>query len=197
MLLSWLDNFKKRMPHPWQREQDFRSPEELPLKTIVGNRFEIDGVLGRGGFGRTYRAKHQGRFSEVVVLKEFCPDPAVIKDYTKARELFEREARILHQLDHPQIPKFLETIVEEIKGIPRFFLVQEYISGNNYRVIHSHYRQGMPEVQVQQFLKSLLSVVGYLHSQTPPILHRDISPENIILCDVTGLPKLIDFGAVK
>ena len=121
-----------------------------------------------------------------------------MKDFSKAQELFEREAKILHQLDHPQIPKFLETIVEDLQGKTRFFVVQQYISGDNYdKLRNCSYPKGMPEAEVKVFLQNLLPVLDYLHSQHPPILHRDISPDNIIRCNTTGLPKLIDFGAVK
>jgi serine/threonine-protein kinase len=170
----------------------------LPLGTVVKERFKITAVLGKGGFGRTYLAEHLGRFGEKVVLKEFCPDAQVVQDFAKARELFEREAQVLYALDHPQIPKFLETIVDEFQKKPRLFLVQEYISGENYHQLYQYYYpQGMTEAEVKTFLENLLPVLYYLHSQNPPIFHRDITPDNIIRCQNTGLPKLIDFGAVK
>ncbi|MEY2979119.1 MAG: hypothetical protein RLZZ435_3258, partial [Cyanobacteriota bacterium] len=188
-LLHWLSGFGSTAVDP---------SDELPLGTIVDKRYKIVAVLGRGGFARTYRAQQLNCFDQEIALKEFCPDPRVVPDFSKARELFEREAKVLHQLQHPLIPQFYETIVEKRKGKRRFFLVQEYISGDNYNFLRTcEYSQGMPEAEVKQLLRHLLSVLDYLHSQTPPVLHRDISPDNIIRCKATGLPKLIDFGAVK
>lgn len=169
----------------------------LNIGTIVSGRFKITAVLGKGGFGRTYRAEHLNRFGEQVALKEFAPDRH-IKDWVKAQELFKREAQVLFQLDHPQIPKFLENVIDRQGGSDRFFIVQEFISGSSYQfILGTRYPSGFPVADVKRLLIDLLPVLNYLHTQQPAIIHRDISPDNILSCNATGLPKLVDFGAVK
>lgn len=168
---------------------------ELLPGTLVDRRYRIQRVLGRGGFGRTYLVVDKWRFGELCVLKEFAPSnrgDAVITQ--KLRELFQREATILHKLNHPQIPKFLAVFEED----SRLFIVQEYINGKTYWNLLREKHQNnntFTETEILQWLKDLLRVLAYLHKQN--IVHRDISPDNVMLARGKKLPILIDFGAVK
>ena len=168
---------------------------ELSPGTFVDRRYRIRCVLGRGGFGRTYLAADERRFGELCVLKEFVPknqgDSVVAQ---KLYELFHREAKILHKLDHPQIPKFFAVFEEN----NRLFIVQEYIDGKTYwKLLQERQRQqiAFSEAEVVCWLQDLLPVLDYLHRQN--IVHRDISPDNIMLPKQGRLPVLIDFGVVK
>ena len=168
---------------------------ELLPGTLVDRRYRIQRVLGRGGFGRTYLVVDKWRFGELCVLKEFAPSnrgDAVVTQ--KLRELFQREATILHKLNHPQIPKFLAVFEEN----SRLFIVQEYINGKTYwNLLREKHQNGttFTETEILQWLKDLLRVLAYLHQQN--IVHRDISPDNVMLVRGKKLPILIDFGAVK
>ncbi|NJO77310.1 MAG: protein kinase [Cyanobacteria bacterium RM1_2_2] len=168
---------------------------ELTPGTSVDRRYRIQCTLGRGGFGRTYLAADESRFGELCVLKEFVPsseaDPVVAQ---KLRELFQREAAILHQLDHPQIPKFFAGFEEN----NRLFIAQEYIDGKTYwRLLQERQRRGKAfnQFEIIEWLRDLLKVLDYLHAQN--IVHRDISPDNIMLSRGQKAPVLIDFGVVK
>ncbi|MBD2465649.1 protein kinase [Oscillatoria sp. FACHB-1407] len=167
---------------------------EIVPGTIVDNRYQIQKILGQGGFGRTYLAADSRRFGELCVLKEFAPlgsDEYVLQ---KARELFQREAKILHGLNHPQIPKFLAWF--EDNG--RLFIGQEYVNGKTYwTLLQERQQQGLTftEAEVVLWLRDLLNVLSYIHDRK--IIHRDISPDNIMLPDGKSLPVLIDFGVVK
>jgi serine/threonine protein kinase len=166
----------------------------LPAGTVLQNRYCLIEALGQGGFGRTYLAEDRGRFNERCALKEFIPPQADRYALEKARELFQREATILYQIDHPQIPKFQATF--EDNG--RLFLVQDYVQGSTYRaLLDRRLGQGMTfgEGEVVYFLRLLLPVLGHLHGLG--IVHRDISPENVMLRERDRLPVLIDFGVVK
>lgn len=132
------------------------------------------------------------------MLKEFVPASRTEYVVQKSRELFEREARVLYQinhLNHPQIPRFLAWLTD--RG--RLFLVQEYIDGKTYgQLLQERQRRGDPpfsETEIVQWLCDLLPVLEYLHGIN--ILHRDISPENIMLPNGQTHPVLIDFGLVK
>ncbi|MBF2002353.1 MAG: serine/threonine protein kinase [Synechococcales cyanobacterium M58_A2018_015] len=168
---------------------------ELTPGTSVDRRYRIQCVLGRGGFGRTYLAADERRFGELCVLKEFVPnpqaDPVVAQ---KLRELFQREAAILHKLDHPQIPRFFAGFEED----GRLFIAQEYIDGKTYwRILQERQRNGQTfsQAEIIEWLRDLLLVLDYLHGQN--IVHRDISPDNIMLPRRQTSPVLIDFGVVK
>lgn len=174
----------------------------LYIGYTLKNRYLIKQVLGHGGFGRTYLASDQERFGEVCVVKEFTvsySDEALIE---QARKLFQREASILHQIQHPQIPLFRAAFEAD----DRLWLVQDFVEGSTYRhLLNQRKRSGQAfsEPEVLQLLGQLLPVLSYLHDRQ--IIHRDISPDNIILNPVPessvqellGTPILIDFGAVK
>lgn len=83
--------------------------EQLPHGTRLRDRYLIQQQLGQGGFGRTYLAEDTGRFHEKIAIKEFFPNVQGTQALQKAEELFQREAVTLHQLQHPQIPRFWET----------------------------------------------------------------------------------------
>jgi serine/threonine-protein kinase len=154
----------------------------------------IQRLLGQGGLGRTYLAEDTRRFNEFCVLKEFAPSGTGEHGLEKSRNLFKREAKILHQIQHPQIPEFLACF----EGDGRLFLVQEYVDGKTYSDLlrerqHQHY--AFSEDEVVQWLKNLLPVLQYIHDRG--IIHRDISPDNIMLPAGKTLPVLIDFGVGK
>ena len=182
----------------------------IALGTLLRQRYLIKQVLGQGGFGRTYLAVDQERFDEPCVIKEFVvpyQDDSLIE---KAKSLFQREASTLYQIHHPQIPRFWGAFENE----QRLFLVQDFVQGQTYRSLlqaRKQEGQAFSEAEILNLLNHLLPVLSYLHDRD--IVHRDISPENIILQTTKsreliipadpsqvknqGLPVLIDFGAVK
>jgi serine/threonine protein kinase len=169
-------------------------PSPLPSGTVLQNRYRVIKLLGQGGFGRTYLAEDQGRFNEQCAIKEFVPRQGEDHFSVKATELFQREAAILYQIQHPQIPQFRATFEVE----QRLFLVQDYVEGTNYRDLLNQRRgQGalFTEAEVRQFLQQMLPLLAHIHAKG--IIHRDISPDNIILRTRDRLPVLIDFGVVK
>jgi serine/threonine protein kinase len=180
----------------------------IESRTLLHQRYLIKHLLGQGGFGRTYLALDRERFDEPCVLKEFTVSYQDESLVAKAKSLFAREASILHQVQHPQIPRFWAAFEWE----DRLFLVQDYIQGENYRTLLQQRRDRdatLNEVEVLHLLNHLLPVLSYLHDRQ--IVHRDISPENLVLSpskgaaehyqtpdDYTaGLPVLLDFGSVK
>ncbi len=179
----------------------------IPCGTLLRQRYLIQKVLGQGGFSRTYLALDQERFHELCVLKELTvpyQDDGLV---AKSRNLFQREASILYQIQHPQIPRFWAAFEDE----QRLFLVQSFIEGPTYRAVLCDRQQTgetFSEAEILHFLNYLLPVLTYIHERD--IIHRDISPDNLILRlvpspvttlepspRVADLPVLIDFGAVK
>ncbi|MDF2389134.1 protein kinase, partial [Nostoc ellipsosporum NOK] len=164
----------------------------------LGDRYVIVRQLGQGGFGRTYLAEDINRFRESCVLKEFSPQVQTAYVVQKATELFEREASVLYKLQHPQIPRFRELFRINLDGKEYLFLVQDYVEGQTYNsLLNDRKQQGLrfTETEVRQLLQQILPVLEYIHSQN--VIHRDISPDNLILRTIDQLPILIDFGGVK
>ena len=171
-----------------------QTPPTLAAGKLLRDRYRIRESLGAGGFGRTYLVEDTGRFDEKLVLKEFSPAQQGTSSLQKAVELFRREAVTLYQLEHPQIPKFWEIFQAE----SRLFLVEDFVEGHTYEALLNErvrQRRCFSEVEVLKLLQDLLPVLTYIHRQG--IIHRDISPDNIILSAKSGLPSLIDLGAAK
>ncbi|MBE9179752.1 serine/threonine protein kinase [Oculatella sp. LEGE 06141] len=170
-----------------------------PSDSILGLRYRIRRELGHGGFGRTYLAEDINRFNEPCVLKEFAPQVEGTYALQKAEELFGREAGILYKLQHPQIPQFRELFRATFEDRDHLFLVQDYIDGQTYQQLLETRKQQrgvcFSEVEATQLLVQLLPVLQYLHGIG--VIHRDISPDNIILRSDDQMPVLIDFGGVK
>ena len=164
----------------------------------LGDRYRLVRQLGQGGFGRTYLAEDTNRFSEPCVLKEFAPQVQGTYALQKAEELFEREAGVLYKLQHLQIPRFRELFRVNVEGIGYLFLVQDYVEGQTYYALLEARKQQklrFNEAECTAFLLQILPVLEYIHLMG--VIHRDISPDNLILRSSDQLPVLIDFGGVK
>lgn len=166
--------------------------EELhQIGDIVRDRYTIASVLGRGGMATTYGASDL-LSSQSVAIKVLSLRQA---SQWKVIELFEREAKVLANLDHPQIPKYLDYFHIDLESDRRFYLVQELIEGESLATIIQR-GERLTEIEVQEIAKQILNVLCYLHELTPPVVHRDIKPQNLIR-RTNGAIALVDFGAVQ
>ena len=166
----------------------------ISIGTVLQNRYRLVKILGQGGMGRTYLAEDQGRFNELCALKELIPAQTGNDVLEKSKKLFQREASILYQIQHPQVPQFRAMFEQD----QRWFLVQDYFQGKTYTTLLNERRAAghtFSETEVLKLFGHLLPVLAYIHSKG--IIHCDISPENIILRDRDRLPVLVDFGVFK
>lgn len=149
---------------------------------------EIEKLLASGGQGVTYIARWSEQpNSPRVVLKEIIIPIYIEKARLRVAERFERDAKLLKSLDHPKIVKLHDYFIEE----HRAFLMLEYIEGTTLQ--EKVQMQGaMPEAEVLNLAKQMLDILDYLHSCTPPVVHRDFTPDNLMVNE-EGEVKLIDF----
>jgi serine/threonine protein kinase len=169
----------------------------LAAGNVLEDRYRIVQQIGQGGFGRTYLCENLTRFNEPCVLKEFAPQVQGTYALEKAKKLFEREASVLHNLTHPQIPRFRE-LFQMKSGNQGLFLVQDYVAGQTYRYLLAARQMQdklFSEAEVRQLMIDTLPVLEYIHSLG--VIHRDIAPDNLMLRSSDNLPVLIDFGGVK
>ncbi|MDP2315369.1 MAG: serine/threonine-protein kinase, partial [Pseudomonadota bacterium] len=157
---------------------------------VLVGRYRLVDTLGRGRSGTTFRAVRIAD-GAVVAVKEM---PLRRADSDKARALFQREARVLAQLDHPRIPRYLEDFVAGRGKHAAIFLVEELVEGVDLDVEMATRRYDEPDVL--DVLAGLLPILAYLHGRSPPVLHRDVKPRNV-LRRTDGALVLVDFGAVR
>ncbi len=147
-------------------------------------RYEIRGELGRGGMATVYRA-YDPLFEREVAIKLL---PAALTDDPQFRKRFEREARIVAQLEHPAIVPVYD--VGEEEGQP--FFVMRYMSGGS---LADRLKKGPLSLQeTLRLLEHLAPALDEAHRKG--IVHRDLKPANILF-DASGLPYLSDFGIAK
>lgn len=158
---------------------------------IIVERYRILSILGQGGVGITYEAEDLQN-SQKVALKVLSLRR--MNDWKKM-ELFEREARILSQLNHPAIPRYLDYFQVDSDRDRSFYIAQQLAEGKSLAVLVENGWQP-DENEVRDLATQVLKILEYLHSLTPPVIHRDIKPQNIIRQE-NGQVFLVDFGAVQ
>ncbi len=159
--------------------------------TLHDHRYRSIEGLGTGGQGAAYKAI-DCHCNQVVVLKEFLlPIYVDISVRKTALECFEREARILKSIDHNQIVKLIDFFVED----HRAYLVLEHIEGSTLAKLVAE-NGPFSEELVRELAKQMCTILSYLHRMEPPVVHRDFTPENLILGS-DGLLKLIDFNVAR
>ncbi len=162
------------------------------LGKLLDGRYQVDRVLGAGGFGKTYLAQDTRRpGNPVCVVKQLKPANSDTNFLETARRLFNSEAETLERLGHhDQIPRLLAYFEED----KEFYLVQEFIEG------HSLSQELLPgqhwaESRVIELLQEILTVLEFVHRHG--VIHRDIKPDNLIRRNSDNKIVLVDFGAVK
>jgi len=162
--------------------------QPLQVLQTLGD-YQLVKVLGEGEIGITYLAWRNG---QNLALKTLNPDWV---DNPKAQAALECEAEILRQIDHPQIPR----LIDFFAIAQRPYLVMEMMSGNT--VAQQVMVEGpIPFNQAIDWILEVCDLLDYLHSFTPPILHRGIRPTSLIYQSApfaAGEMALVDFGATK
>ncbi len=158
--------------------------------------YQIKSLLGKQIGRRTFLAEDR-QTGELVVVKLVLFGPDFTWDDLK---LFQREAQTIQALEHPAIPKYLDSFdVETVLG-RGFALVQTYIEAKSLRewVSGGH---TFSEVDLRAIATHLLNILSYLHQRQPPVIHRDIKPSNILLATQDPSAEnslyLVDFGSVQ
>ncbi|MBS2039019.1 serine/threonine protein kinase [bacterium] len=159
--------------------------------TVLQERYEIIKVLGAGAMGRVYLAHHLGLGEKRVAIKqlEIHVDPETLELVTSE---FQREATILAHLDHPALIRASDFFEEE----GQCYIVMDYVAGPTLYEVLEQSQGPLPVDCVLEWADQLCDGLEYLHSRTPPILHRDLKPGNILLDDV-GRVRLVDFGIAR
>jgi hypothetical protein len=179
----------------WQEDMNRRimATNYVPLEqgqSLQEGRFTVNGYLSSGGFSTTYLATNlEGK---TVVLKESAL-PSGLGDASRAQvsEMFAREARLLKRCSHKNIAAVLDFFQEN----NREYLVLEHIDGSSlWQLVRG--AGALSEAQVIKFGIAMADFLAYLHALEPPVIHRDFTPENLLL-HRNGEIYLIDFGAAN
>lgn len=186
---------KQSYTQMWEEElgRRFNATAFVPLEPgheLRSGHLKVVKQIAFGGLSAIYLAQKDD--TDMVVLKEaVVPASADVETRRKAEEMFNREAALLVRLDHPNIARVYDHFVDD----GRNYLMLEYINGQDLR---QHIKQNgpQPENVVLEWALQIADILTYLHKQNPPIIHRDLTPDNLVLKN-DGTLRLIDFGAAN
>jgi predicted Ser/Thr protein kinase len=169
------------------------TPLPTPPGTMLHGRYRIDRLLAMGGFGAVYLATDTKAGNRPVAIKDMiCADP---QEFAIRLNFFRREAEILRLLESlPIVPRVYD-LVEHGQSA---HLVLEFIRGQDLlKLMETNNNQPFSVEQVIEWGKSICDVLSHMHSQVPPLVHRDLKPDNIMLVQDQRSIKMIDFGTAR
>jgi serine/threonine protein kinase len=162
---------------------------DMTQPRLLGDRYELEGVVGRGGMAEVYRARDL-RLDRVVAIKTLRTDLA--RDQTfQAR--FRREAQSASSLNNPSIVAVYDTGEDMSTGVPVPFMVLEYVDGKTVRELLNDGHRLLPE-RILEIISGVLRALEYSHQAG--IVHRDIKPGNVMVTR-NGDVKVMDFGIAR
>ena len=164
----------------------------LKKNELINETYEVQCHVGQGAFGEVYRVKH--KFLGLQVLKVFKSEYAARADI----EVLTEEAKILSQLTHPNIVRVFETNAFQKDGQKHYFITMGFVSGETLAQLLAR-KGSLPLPLALSFMQDILSGLALVHGNDPPIVHRDISPDNILLSYAGEKPRalLSDFGLAQ
>ena len=157
---------------------------ELTPGYLLKSRYKIISQLGKGGMGEVYLAEDQSLANQVAVKVNHNLSP-------HASAQFIREARLLASLKHPNLPRVIDYFTEDGSE----YLVMDFVPGENLKTIVDQ-KTPLSTTMILQWAEQLGNALTYLHTQNPPIYHRDVKPTNIKITP-SGEVTLVDFGIAK
>ena len=158
----------------------------LAIGSILENRYRVVKLVGQGGFGAVYRGWHIALDQPVAIKENVDTGP-------ESQRQFEREARLLAGLHHPNLPRVSDHFVVPGQGQ---YLVMDFVEGRSLRDLLDARGRPLDEAEVLPWIRQVCDALDFLHSRTPPIIHRDVKPGNIIIAP-DGRAVLVDFGISK
>lgn len=159
------------------------------IGTIIDGKYEVLREIGRGGMSVVYLAMDT-HLNKQWAVKEIRKKGSGKNDEIVVNSLL-AEANMMKRLDHPSLPR----IVDIIDNGVTIYVVMDYIEGESLDKILNEYG-AQSEERVIGWAKQLCDALGYLHSQKPPIIYRDMKPANVML-KPEGNIKIIDFGIAR
>ncbi|HPZ08034.1 MAG TPA: SUMF1/EgtB/PvdO family nonheme iron enzyme [Candidatus Eremiobacteraeota bacterium] len=169
-------------------------PEHEPVQAgvILEGRYKIISLIKAGGMGAVYKALDM-KLYRFWAIKELLHTYGTEEEQERARNWFNREAKILSRLDHSNLPVVSDYFINNNK----YYIVMSFIEGEDLKkILKREGNPGLPQSKVLLWAKEILQLLDYLHSENPPIIYRDLKPDNIML-HKDGRVMLVDFGIAR
>lgn len=163
----------------------------LTIGTVLAQRFQVVRLISdKGGMARVFmvndlRDSPPSAWALKQLRSQQRTDPAVLK-------LFDQEADLLKSLSHRNIPQYRMRFDEAGEA----YLVLEFVAGQTLSDVLTSQGRPIEQIQALRWSAQICDVLDYLHSRRPPIIYRDLKPDNLMITD-SGVVKVIDFGIAR
>ena len=165
----------------------------LQPHTVLNNRYAIIQKVGEGGMSAVYQAADTRLPGQLRAVKEMSESMITdSQERLQAVQAFHQEATLLAGFNHITLPRVFDWFAEG----GRQYLVMEYIHGQTLETALAQRGHPFTEGEIRPWVEQLCDALSFLHSQSPPVIFRDLKPANIMLLP-NGKVKLIDFGIVR
>jgi serine/threonine protein kinase len=163
---------------------------------VLDHRYKIISIIKSGAMGCVYKAIDT-RFDQTVAIKKMIHLSGTADERKYAEDRFKEEAQLLFKLHHNGLPKVSDYVCDKdpVTGVPSFYLVMTFIEGSDLESIISEKKPPLPVEEVLGYFTQMLHILDYLHSQSPPVIYRDLNPRNIMI--TKGKVSLVDFGIAR
>ncbi len=163
------------------------------MKNLLKNRYEILGILGKGGMGNVYKVSDRLNKGRTYAAKELIWGMLPSAKIGETLSLFRAEARMLSRLSHPNLPR-----VHDYFNLPgRHYIIMDYVKGKTLeRILDARKGKPVDEHLALSWALQICRAMHFLSVQKPPVVFRDLKPSNIMI-DRNGKVKLIDFGIAR
>jgi serine/threonine protein kinase len=189
--------FCQRCGHPTRAISPQRyATGKLPTQSVLtggdGETYLIVELVAQGGMGAIYKAVRPSDQS-VWAVKEMSESVIASEDWEKSKAAFYAEAHLLQTLQYKHLPK----VIDVFESNQRHYMVMDFIEGHTLTQVLAQEGGTLTEEKVVEFGKQLCLALHYLHTHNPPIIYRDMKPDNVMVEAKTNCVKLIDFGIAR
>ena len=161
----------------------------LKVGDVLNGRYPILGILGEGGMGAVYKASDMNT-TRIWAIKEMTEQFATEEERQEAIAGFGQEARLLSNLEHPNLPRINDFFTDN----GHHYLVMDLVQGETWEKKLMRDKQSVADIL--DIVYQITDVLRYLHTQPQPIIFRDLKPANVMITP-EGVAKLIDFGIAR
>lgn len=175
--------------------QPLDAADEADQSPVLLGRYRLIAQIGSGGFGAVYKALDTEANEALIAIKQINLKKLSPQEIIEATSAFNREVELLSSLSHPQLPR----IYDQFSDPEHWYVVMDYIEGQTleeYLQEREARRKPLTVVEALEIALQLCHVLRYLHTRQPPVIFRDLKPDNVMRTP-SGELYLIDFGIAR
>ena len=175
-----------------KRYETGKLPSNAAMQGSDGSEYLTIELIAQGGMGAVYKVVRP-RDKTTWAIKEMSESAIAFGEKKQTIDAFYEEARLLETLEHDNLPD----VIDAFENNGRHYMVMDFVGGHTFTHLMEQKGGILPEDDVVEWGAQLCVVLDYLHNHNPPIIYRDLKPDNVMIETATDAIKLIDFGIAR